>query len=260
MNNCFKDYKDKHLGERVFIIANGPSLAETDLTLLKDETCIAMNRISLIYDKHPEWIPTYYLFSSTNVKHPDWGRAWGDSIRKSISNLETTSFIAEIFKSWIDSKDRYPHVNWFDSMTEIKPTAEGDLDPSCFSTDIVERIDKSGTSVNLALQMAYWMGFSEIVFVGADLGFTKDEGSKNDPNHFDPSYRAHMPRPDKVNKQMRNVHILAKSYLDKKGVKIYNASKNTTLDTYPIIDLESYMEGRVIRREEEEKRAKENWL
>ena len=32
-NTVFKDYKDKHAGERVFLIANGPSLSETDLNI-----------------------------------------------------------------------------------------------------------------------------------------------------------------------------------------------------------------------------------
>ena len=36
-NLVFKDYKDKHKNERVFLLGNGPSLAATDLNLLKNE-------------------------------------------------------------------------------------------------------------------------------------------------------------------------------------------------------------------------------
>ena len=60
-NLVFEDYKDKHKNERLFLIGNGPSLAETDLNLLKNENTLAMNRISLIYDKNIDWKPTYYL-------------------------------------------------------------------------------------------------------------------------------------------------------------------------------------------------------
>ena len=49
INNCFKDFKDIHKGETIYIIGNGPSLSVTDLNLIKDSTSIAMNRISLIY-------------------------------------------------------------------------------------------------------------------------------------------------------------------------------------------------------------------
>tara|TARA_R110000824_G_scaffold392328_3_gene590672 strand:+ start:956 stop:1807 length:852 start_codon:yes stop_codon:yes gene_type:complete len=263
-NTIFEGYKDKHLGGRVFIIANGPSLSETNLNLLKDETTIAMNRVSLIYPKNPDWRPTYYLFSSTNVRHPDWGQAWTESVRSAISEERTTSFIAHMFKPTIDPNNEYPQVGWFESMSEQKPAMSGDISPDSFSTDIVERIDKSGTTMNLALQLAYHMGFEEIIIVGADLGWSGDRGSKSDPNHFDKSYRADIP-PEKVykiNHQMRNVHSLAyKNFHEKKEkIKFYNASLKTCLDIYPIIDYEKYiLEDKVEMLDNRLEEAKKFW-
>ena len=114
-------------------------------------------------------------------------------------------------------------------MSERKPLPDGTIDEESFSTDIVRRIDKSGTTMNLALQLAYHMGFKEIVFVGADLGWVKDCGSTADPNHFNPSYRANIQNAYKANHQMRNVHLLAKRTFEKnyKGVTFYNASLRT---------------------------------
>jgi len=57
-NKVFKDYKDIHKGKRVFLVANGPSLAETNLNLLENEISFAMNRIPLIYEKNHNWRPT----------------------------------------------------------------------------------------------------------------------------------------------------------------------------------------------------------
>ena len=71
-----------------------------------------------------------------------------------------------------------------ENVTETKPGLNGSINPNSFSRNIVERIDKSGTSINLALQLAYHMGFSEIVFLGTDLGWTKDLGGKNRPKPF----------------------------------------------------------------------------
>ena len=65
MNTVFEKYKNIHEGKRVFLIANGPSLAYTNLDLIKDELSIAMNKVSLIYPKNELWRPTYYMFSST---------------------------------------------------------------------------------------------------------------------------------------------------------------------------------------------------
>ena len=244
-NDVFKEYKNKHKGERVFLIANGPSLSDTNLNLLKNENTIAMNRVSLIYDKNPEWRPTYYIFSSTNVRHPSWGRAWTESVRRSVSEPKTTSFIAKMFKPTIDPDNKLTQIKWFSSMSENKPAPTGDILESCFSTNVVDRIDKSATTMNIALQLSYHMGFNEIIFVGADLGWTSDRGSTNDPNHFDKSYRADIPQQKvyKINHQMRNVHSLAyKKFLHKNNdTKFYNASLNTLLDVYPIINYEEYI-------------------
>ena len=84
----------------------------------------------------------------------------------------------------------YPDVKWFTKMSENKPDMAGNINSDCFSTSVVERIDKTGTTMNLALQLVYHMGFSEVVFVGADLGWTKDTRTKSDPNHFDKNYVA----------------------------------------------------------------------
>ena len=263
-NHVFEKFKNKHSGQRVFLVANGPSLSRTDLNLLKNENTIAMNRVSLIYDKNSEWKPTYYLFSSTNVKHPVWGADWSSSVERSIAEPQTISFVARIFKDWIDPWDEYPDVNWFDSMSETKPPMSGEISEACFSTDIVERIDKTGTSMNLALQIAYYMGFKEIIIVGSDLSFTADRGSTNDPNHFDSSYRADI-APEKVykiNNQMRNVHSLAKkNFLERDSeVVMYNASLETVLDVYPIIDYEQYIvENKTVFLADKLRAAKKYW-
>lgn len=264
-NSVFESYKDIHKGKRVFLIANGPSLADTNLDFLENEISFAMNRISLLYNKFPKWRPTYYLFSSTNVKpHNPWGAEWLQSVITSLSCDKTTSFISSVFKEYIDPHNSYPQVKWFNSMSETKPDMNGNISFDCFSPNVVERIDKSGTSMNLALQLAYHMGFDEVIIVGADLGWTADRGSKNDPNHFDKSYRANIP-PEKVNKanhQMRNVHSLAYRYfLDKnQNTKIYNASLKTVLDVYPIIDYEKYILDNVVEYDEKRmETAKSFW-
>ena len=262
MNEVFNEYKDIHRDERVFLIGNGPSLAETDLNLLKNENTIAMNRISMMYEKNKDWRPTYYIYCSSNVNDKSWGNEWLSSVQSAISEIHTTSFVASIFKERIDPQNKFNKVKWFGSLSETKPDSKGNIDLESFSTNIVDRIDKSGTSMNLALQLAYHMGFKEIVFIGTDLGWTKDVGSKNDPNHFDKNYRANISNPYKANQQMRNVHRLALSVFkkNKPDVKIYNASIKTVLDTYPIIQFYDYVkDNKIVNRDEDNKKASLFW-
>jgi hypothetical protein len=44
-----RTYKDIHRGKRCFIIGNGPSLNQLDLTLLKNEYTFGMNRIYMAF-------------------------------------------------------------------------------------------------------------------------------------------------------------------------------------------------------------------
>ena len=259
MNICFIPHKNKYQGKRVYIIGNGPSLKNTDLNLIKNEYSIAMNRISLIYDS-TEWRPSFYIFCSTNCQHKIWGKEWTSSIHKAIKEKNTTSFIYKRFRNTIDPQNKHG-INWIKNISENKPKPNGDILDSSFSNNIEERIDKSASTVNVALQMAKYMGFSEIIVLGCDLGWTADKGYNNDQNHFTKSYNADIPshKVVKINKQMRNVHRLARKNIDD-NVKMYNASIKTTLDTYPLIDYNSITkENKVVLREDELKKNKIYW-
>lgn len=52
-------YKNKHKGERCFLVTNGPSLTMDDLNKIKNETSIGCNRIFSIFDK-TEWRPNMW--------------------------------------------------------------------------------------------------------------------------------------------------------------------------------------------------------
>ncbi len=48
-NKRLKKYQNLYNGKRCFVIGNGPSLKNTDLSLLKDEYAFGMNRIYLAF-------------------------------------------------------------------------------------------------------------------------------------------------------------------------------------------------------------------
>lgn len=263
-NLCFKQFHNIHEGETIFIIGNGPSLSETDLSLIEKFPSIAMNRISLLYSKYKNWRPKYYIFCSTNIFNPIWGMEWSKSVREAIEEPKTKSFIDErsfsyLFKGNI-SKSRNIHI--MKNLTENKPNKEGDINSKSFSTNILNSIDKSGSTINVALQIAYFMGAARIIFLGTDLGWTANNGKRKDQNHFDKSYRAHIPDPIKANRQMRNVHLLAKKTFNKNkpNVDLYNASKYSKLDIYPFIDFEEFARnGKIIIDLEKSKLAETFW-
>jgi len=106
------------------------------------------------------------------------------------------------------------------------------------------------------------MGFSEIVVIGADLGWKADNGKTNsDPNHFCKDYSADIPayKLKKINNQMRNIHKLARQNISN-DVKMYNATLQTKLDIYPLIDYTKLLlENKYVLREKEEVELKVYW-
>lgn len=168
--------KDIHKGKRAFIIGNGPSLKQTDLSKLKNEITFGMNRIYLAF---PEWgFTTTYLCVTNDLVVEQFV---GD-----ISVLTIPKFIA-----WRSHK----HFDQDLSLKDIPTFAYTSYTGPRFATDARGRIWEGATVTNLALQLAYHMGIEKAILIGVDHNFTsKGEANKTvvsegeDPNHFMPNY------------------------------------------------------------------------
>lgn len=229
-NDLLAPYKDKHKGERVYIIGNGPSLKQTDLDLIKDAPAIAMNRINLLYP-HTKWRPRYYIYCSDNVDNPRWGKDWTSSVAEIARDPKTTSFV------WTKYAHAVPDDTnpvWLKRFTEEDVTR-----PHNFSDNAAQWMSKSGTSINVALQLAHYMGFKQIVFLGIDLNWQTSDSVAGDPNHFDTSYQANIADGEEERRRMLLTHYNAKMALKKHGVEIYNATPESFVDTYPFVRFET---------------------
>jgi len=163
--------KDKHQGERCFIIGNGPSLRNTDLTLLKDEVTFGLNRIYLLFDQMG-FATTYYVAVNKLVI---------EQCAQEIVGLPCPKFINWHARDEIDfTTDMMFLHGQFGRM---------------FSTDITEGIWVGATVTYVAMQIAYYMGFQKVILVGVDHSFatqgkphTTVVSQGDDPNHFAPQY------------------------------------------------------------------------
>lgn len=167
-----EDYKNIHNGERVFIIGNGPSLSETPLEMLQDEFTIALNKINLIYDD-TSWRPTYYVFDDIADYSPaDKSSPSFDFVNKNI-NQNITCFISEEGKKHfgkIRNVEYYPSNNRRQAVRDMRSTVieENDIE-RIWSTDITDKIYNFGSTISVTAQIAHYMGFDRIIFVGCDL-------------------------------------------------------------------------------------------
>jgi hypothetical protein len=127
------DFRDLHRDKGVFILASGPSLATLDLTPLRRRIVIGLNRSSLIFpDTHYHCTMDDRLF-----------REYGDLLRKS----------------------RYLFT--FEDRPFGIPLRL--LGSEGFSYDLSRGIYSGYTVSYFALQLAVWMGFTRVCFLGLDL-------------------------------------------------------------------------------------------
>jgi hypothetical protein len=171
-----KTFKDIHKGQRAFIIGNGPSLKQTDLTKLKNEFTFGMNRIYLLF---PElgFSTTYFVSINDLVI---------EQCVHEILELPMPKFLAWHSHRYFPSTLQPASLPAFLYTTYTGPK---------FAYDMTGRIWEGATVTNVALQLAFYMGFEKVILIGVDHNFT-DKGQANktvvsagdDPNHFDPRY------------------------------------------------------------------------
>lgn len=190
------DFKNLHEGKNVFILASGPSLAKADLSTLSRRIVIGLNRSSLIFpDTHYHCTMDERLF-----------REYEDVLKKSryLFTLEGRPF----------------------GVPMKLLGSEG------FSYDLTKGIYSGYTVSYLALQIAVYMGFRKIFYVGLDLKhqpglthfFGKDSVSANHENTEFP-------------KMIRMLHHAAKE-LSNSHIRVYNCSPDTHLECFERVSLE----------------------
>lgn len=165
-------FKNIHRGERCFIIGNGPSLKQLDLSLLKNETTFGMNRIYMAF-QDMGFETSYYVCMNDLVV---------EQCANEIQNLHIPRFLSWRARKWVSLDD---------GIQFIYSTYTGPR----FSTDVTGRVWESATVTFVALQLAYFMGFDTVYLIGVDHNFVT-QGTPNstvisqgdDPNHFNPGY------------------------------------------------------------------------
>jgi len=147
-----EDLKNKHDGERCFILGTGSSLNNTDLSLLENEILFGCNTL---YVGMKDWNISCKYYSVGDC------RVWHDHYRN-ILKLDSIMFLSEeIYRTYPDTLDeRCLWVKTLPSMWER----------GMFSSDLT--IGKfSGDNVIVdCLQEAHHLGFKKVYLVGCDWG------------------------------------------------------------------------------------------
>ncbi|HNK63381.1 MAG TPA: DUF115 domain-containing protein [Anaerolineales bacterium] len=220
-------FKDIHKGKRAFIIGNGPSLKQTDLSRLKNEFTFGMNRF---YVAFPEigFQTTYFA---------------------SINDLVIEQFVNDIsaltmpkFLSW--RSHRFFNDQTYTNTTNFIYTSY--TGPK-FSGDVRGRVWEGATVTTFALQIAFHMGFEKVILIGVDHNFTsKGDANKtvtsegDDPNHFMPNYFGKGVKwqlPDLDTSEVG--YIMAREAYRRAGREVIDATVGGKLTIFPKVDYNS---------------------
>ena len=224
-------FKDRHVGERVVIIGNGPSLNQLDLSLLKSEFTIAVNGIFYATDQMG-FAPSYYLVEDTAVMR--------DNLQQIIDYEAGHKFFPSIYRPMVGE---HPNVSYFMMNRGFYEPTSPDFCVPRFSIDASHHMF-SGQSVTLInLQLAYYLGFQEVILIGMDFSYTIPpdavvEGdvitsTSSDPNHFHPDYfgPGKVWKDPKLDRVLAN-YALAKTVYEADGRRIVNATAGGQLELF----------------------------
>lgn len=218
--------KDKHRGQRCFIIGNGPSLKQTDLSRLRGECTFGMNRIYLMF---PElgFTTSYYLSVNSLVI---------EQCADEISALPIPKFL-----SWRSRHLIQPGAD----MAFLFTTYTGPK----FARDARGRLWEGATVTYVALQLAYHMGFQQVILIGVDHSFTT-QGKPNttitsqgdDPDHFHAGYFGKGFRwqlPDLETSE--RAYNMARQAYEADGREVLDATVGGKLTVFPKVDYNSLL-------------------
>jgi hypothetical protein len=220
--------KDVHKGKRAFVIANGPSLKQTDMSRLKNEFTFGMNRIYLMF---PELgFSTTYLTVVNDLVI--------EQTAEDLAALSLPKFLA-----W-RSRRHFPRDLPISQLPTFLYTS---YTGPRFSSDVRRRVWEGATVTNVTLQLAFHMGFQQVILIGVDHNYTAT-GKPNetvvsqgdDPNHFSPSYFGRGFRwqlPDLETSEVG--YAMARAAYRRAGREILDATIGGRLTIFPKVDYDS---------------------
>lgn len=230
-----KDYWDSfkniHKGKQGFVICNGPSLKMEDLDKLKDEVCIASNKIYLAFEE-TDWRPTYYTTADVIL----WEK---------IKNEITTYFENIHIPNYLDGSNIEKAVYWNSKYMGIKKRFSGDMSKATYGGHTI-------TYENL--QLAVHLGLNPIYLIGCDHNYPGEKDVKagkvikqtNEQSHFIKNYRkaGEIVMPASII-DMEIAYTEAKKYADSNGIKILNATRGGHLEIFERISFDSILKKNV---------------
>ena len=211
--------RDAHRGERCVIIGNGPSLNKTDLSLLAGEHTFGLNRLYMMFDKLGFGTEFHVVVNRHVVEQ---------------CADELAAVPGRLISTW-------PNRTLLEQRSDAIFLQQ--IVGPIFSRDPRRGIWEGATVTYVAMQLAYFMGFRDVLLIGVDHRFatqgpahTLVTTETQDANHFDPSYFRNQAwhLPDLEASEL--AYRLARFFFARAGREILDATVDGKLQVFPKLD------------------------
>ncbi len=235
-------FHNRHKGERCVIVGNGPSLNDMDLTLLANETCFAVNGI-FYKTEEMGFKPKYYVVEDSSVMKEN-----AEAIRSYDAPFK---FFPTIYRSLHPASD---NVSFFKMNRGFYEKSSSNYCVPRFSTDASQRVYCGQSVTFINLQLAYYMGFSEVALIGMDFSYVIPDSAirdgdlitstEDDPNHFNGAYfgKGKTWKDPKLDRVLQN-YMMAKRVYEADGRRIINATLGGKLEAFDRVDYVELFRG-----------------
>lgn len=249
-------YKDRHKGQRCFIVGNGPSLNLQDLSLLDGEAVFTCNRFIQSAQYH-KFSSTYHLWMDYRFFSQDFNTKAGSHLLNIIKSAKTEKSDPEVFfdvsarKMLVEhSIDKSIRVAYLFESHHYDFSKHDEI-------DLCMPLPHMPTVVQHAICVALYMGFEEIYLIGCDCtGFIATAntllGTLDGSTHYayplsgeDEETMRLLLADSKIRNELDNYVELFDNYslllekCERCGVKLRNATYGGLLDGVPRIAFES---------------------
>ena len=227
-NKIISSLKNKYYGQRCFIIGNGPSLTKQDLELLSNEITFASNRIFRMFEQ-TSWRPTYYAVF-------DDGIAAAEDLALNVNNMTCEAkFVRE--QGWCFNR-KINDACYIHSWASRKL-----LEAPQFSQQLTKGIYTIATVTYSLIQIARYMGFSEIYLIGVDHKYRNEQ--KKDGTIIQNNIKSYFGKEGSHEKsvvaaswEMEEAYKFAEQYSRKNGFRVYNATRGGYLEVFERVNLD----------------------
>jgi len=252
--------KNIYLGKRCFIIGNGPSVSNLNLEKLSNEYTFVMAE----FEKNTqarELRPKFHIITDSVYFTEDTTEYWPRRLREKDKEIstDTTMIINMAARPFIEKYNLFKrhHVYYVGTQGIFTNNLP-------FNINLDHYVPYPKNSVLMCMMAALWMGFNEIYLLGCEhnflshnLGYGKllsfshsydDEIAKLDSTNDEVLKKYIDPKDLKLNYEMTIANILqlfrnyrlfyAKARETHPNFKIFNATPDSFLDVFPMINFE----------------------